>query len=79
MSAPSDAGKYTAGSFSLSSNKKINRKPSIGRNQHSFTVSQFLSYLPKRFTHLCRGLNGDAILVYRFGAPIWPPEINKNT
>ena len=39
---------------------------------------QFLSYLPKRFTHLCRALYGDAILVYRFGAPIWPPEINKN-
>ena len=33
---------------------------------------------PKRFTHLCRALCGDAILVYRFGAPIWPPEINKN-
>ena len=39
---------------------------------------QFLSYLPKRFTHLCRALYGDAILVYRFGAPMWPPEINKN-
>ena len=39
---------------------------------------QFLSYLPKRFTHLCRVLFGDAILVYRFGAPIWPSEINKN-
>ena len=39
---------------------------------------QFLSYLPKRFTHLCRALYGDAILVYRFGAPIWPLEINKN-
>ena len=39
---------------------------------------QFPSYLPKRFTHLCRAFYGDAILVYRFGAPIWPPEINKN-
>ena len=39
---------------------------------------QFLSYLPKRLTHLCRALYGDAILVYRFGAPIWPPEINQN-
>ena len=39
---------------------------------------QFLSYLPKRFMHLCRALHGDAILVYRFGPPIWPPEINKN-
>ena len=39
---------------------------------------QLLSYLPKRFTHLCRALYGDAILVYRLGAPIWPPEINKN-
>ena len=28
---------------------------------------QFLSYLPKRFTHLCRALYGDAILVYGFG------------
>ena len=38
---------------------------------------QFLSYLPKRFTHLCKALYGDAILVNRFGAPIRPPEINK--
>ena len=37
---------------------------------------QFLSYLPKPFTHLCRAFvwTGDAILVYRFGAPIWPLE-----
>ena len=28
---------------------------------------QFLSYLPKCFTHLCRAWRGDAILVYRFG------------
>ena len=27
---------------------------------------QFLSYLPKRFTHLCTALYGDAILVSRF-------------
>ena len=40
---------------------------------------QFLSYLPKRFTHLCRALYGDAILVHRFGAPILPLEINKTT
>ena len=39
---------------------------------------QFPSYLPKRFTHLCRALYGDAKIVYRFGAPVWPPEINKN-
>ena len=40
---------------------------------------QFLSYLPKRFTYLCRALHGDAILVHRFGAPvIWPRENNKN-
>ena len=26
---------------------------------------QFLSYLPKRFTHICRALYQDAILVYR--------------
>ena len=31
---------------------------------------QFLSYFPKRFTHLCTALNGDAILVSRFDAPI---------
>ena len=30
---------------------------------------QFLSYLSKRFTQLCRALYGDAILVHRFGAP----------
>ena len=40
---------------------------------------QFLSYLPKRLTHLCRALYGDAILLYSFGAPIWPPEIKKKT
>ena len=39
---------------------------------------QFLSYFPKRFPHLCRALYGNAILVHRFGAPIWLPEINKN-
>ena len=39
---------------------------------------QLLSYLPRRFMHLCRALYGDAILVHRFGAPIWRPEINKN-
>ena len=33
---------------------------------------QFVSYLRKRFTHLCRALSEDSILVYRFGAPIWP-------
>ena len=32
---------------------------------------QFLSYLPKRFTLLCRALYGDAILVHRFGVPFW--------
>ena len=31
---------------------------------------QFLNYLPKRFTHPSRAFYGDAILVYRFGAPI---------
>ena len=39
---------------------------------------QFLSYLPKHFTHLCRALYGDAILVDRNCPPIWPPEINRN-
>ena len=79
-------------SFSLSLNKKINWKPSGGRSQENecyrrlmykqfFQVSglcgpQFLSSLPKRFTHLCRALYGDAIL-YRFGLPIWPLEIKK--
>ena len=37
---------------------------------------QFLSYLPKHFTHLCRALYGDAPLVD--SPPLWPPEINKN-
>ena len=40
---------------------------------------QFLSYLPKRFAHLCKALYGDAILVNGFGAPIRPPEINKKS
>ena len=39
---------------------------------------QFLSYLHKHFTHLCRVLYGDAKLVDRNCPPIWPPEINKN-
>ena len=39
---------------------------------------QFLSYLPKLFTHLCRALYGVAILEHSLGTPIWPPEINKN-
>ena len=39
---------------------------------------QFLSYLPKRFTHLCRALYGDAMLVHRFDAPIRPTENNEN-
>ena len=39
---------------------------------------QFLSYLPKRFTQLCRSLYGDAILVDRFGPPIWPTEIKTS-
>ena len=69
--------------FLLSCNKKINCKPSSGRSQemkcskrliHKQFVQvsglcgpQFLSYLPKRFMHLCRAVYGDAILVYRFG------------
>ena len=81
-------------SFSLSRNKKLNWKPSSGRSQENeiyirliykqfvqvwgLCGPQFLSYLPKRFTHLCRALYGAAIFVHRFGAPIWPPEINKN-
>ena len=28
--------------------------------------------------HLCRALYGGAILLYRFGVPMLPPEINKN-
>ena len=39
---------------------------------------RFLSYLPKHFTHHCRALYGNAILVDRNCLPIWPPEINKN-
>ena len=85
---------YHYRSFSLSRNKRINWTPSSGRSQtkkqnkqfvqvSGLCGSQFMSYLPKRFTLLCRALYGDAILVhqygqYGFGAPIWPPEINKN-
>ena len=39
---------------------------------------QFLSYLPKHITHICRALYGDAILVDSFSPPMSPPEINKN-
>ena len=39
---------------------------------------QFLSCLLKCFTHLCRALYVDAILVYHLSVPIWPPKINKN-
>ena len=42
----------------------------------SLSCQQFLSYLPKRFTHLCRALYGNAILVDRNCPPIWPLEIN---
>ena len=38
---------------------------------------QFLSYLQKRSTHLYSPLHGDAILVPRFGALIWPLEIKQ--
>ena len=43
-----------------------------------FCGPQFLSYLPKRFTQLCRAFHGEAILEDSFGPPIWPLEINKN-
>ena len=36
---------------------------------------QFLIYLLKRFTNLCRALYGDTVLLHRFGAPIWLLEI----
>ena len=39
--------------------------------------TELLGYFLKRFTHLCRVWRRH-ILVYRFGAPTWPPEINKN-
>ena len=62
--------------------QKISRTPML-KYERFVQVSglcgpQFLSYLPKRFMHLCTALYGDAILKYRFGPPIWPPEINKN-
>ena len=85
---------YHYKSFSLSRNKRRNWRPASGRSQtkkqnkqfvqvSGLCGSQFMSYLPKRFTLLCRALYGDAILVhqygqYGFGAPIWPPEISKN-
>ena len=43
-----------------------------------FCGPQFLSYFPKRFTHLRSALYRDVILVDSFGAPIWPPEVDKN-
>ena len=71
---------YHYRSFSLSRNKRINWTPSSGRSQtkkqnkqfvqvSGLCGSQFMSYLPKRFTLLCRALYGDAIII---GAPIWP-------
>ena len=85
---------YHYRSFSLSRNKRINWRPSSGRSQtkkqnkqfvqvSGLCGSQFMSYLPKRFTLVCRALYGGAILVHQYGqygigAPIWPPEINKN-
>ena len=48
-----------------------------GRSNRSF-CPQFLSYLLKRFIHLCRALYVDTILVHHFGVPLWSPEINKN-
>ena len=74
-------------SFSLSRNKKYigNRPVEEAKKmkcykrlicKQFFQVSglcgpQFLSYLPKHFTHPCRALYGDAILVYHFGVPFW--------
>ena len=55
-------------SFSLSHNKKINWKPSGRRSQENEMC----------FKRPCRAFCGEAILVYSFGPPIWPPEINKN-
>ena len=41
---------------------------------------KFLSYLPKRFTHLCRALYGDAILVYKDLLFVYlQPSVNKNS
>ena len=37
----------------------------------------FLSYLPKLFTQIYRALYGDAMLVYNFGTPTWPPQISQ--
>ena len=80
--------------FTEHGTKKISWKPSSERSQENECYKrliykqfvqisglcgpQFLSYLPKHFTHLCRALYGNAILVDRNCPPIWPPEINKN-
>ena len=58
--------------------KRLIYKQFVQESWSGLCGQQFLSYLPKRFTHLRRALYGDAVLVYRFGAPIWPSEINKN-
>ena len=81
-------GTRMAGTFSLSRNEKINWKPSSERSQENecyrrliykqfVPVSglcgpQFLSYLPKRFTHLCMETSHWCSVL------VWPPEINKN-
>ena len=86
--------KVTLSLASIHNCKMAYWKPSSGRSQETECYKRlvfkqfvqvsglcgphFLSYLPKRFTHICRALYGDAILVHRFAAPIWPPEINKN-
>ena len=48
---------------------------------YSFFTKSYIFYYDNvgpPYTHLCRALYGDAILVYSFGASIWPPEINKD-
>ena len=73
--------KVTLSLASIHNCKMAYWKPSSGRSQETecykrlvfkqfvqvsgLCGQQFLSYLPKRFTHLCRASYGDAILVYR--------------
>ena len=74
---------YGKVSFSLSRNKrKIGNRP-VGESEKMKCFKGLIyfpslrslwptvsSSLPKRFTHLCRALYGDAVMMYRFGTPI---------
>ena len=62
---------------------KLENSPVEDKYKYKYKLSKSLrptvsELFGKDFTNFCRALYGDAILVYSFGTPIWPPEINKN-